>query len=111
MPQLSPGTIASELFVIDPDRDERASQLCAETLLTLVANDYAPPCDVASLRSPKRQQFALRSLALGQNFLEGKGGPSSGGATPTTRMARIWRRDAISRAPRTWRWPGRRWRG
>ncbi|WP_273733050.1 hypothetical protein [Mycolicibacterium septicum] len=70
-PQLTPGAIASELFCIDPDRDERASQLCAETLLTLVANDYRP-CPAESLKSPKKQRFAIRSLALGTNFLAGR---------------------------------------
>jgi hypothetical protein len=68
--RLTPGEVARELFGIDPDRDERASQLCAETLLTLVQNGYAVPDDAENLRSPKRRQFALRSLALGENFLD-----------------------------------------
>ncbi len=67
---LTPGSIAKELFGIDPDRDERASQLCAETLLTLAQNDYCAPDQLEQLITPKREQFALRSLALGTNFLE-----------------------------------------
>lgn len=77
-PQLTPGAIASELFCIDPDRDERAPQLCAETLLTLVANNYSP-CPAESLRTPKKQQFAIRSLALGTNFLAGRYEGHAGG--------------------------------
>ena len=42
-PRLTPGAIAEELFCLDPDRDERAPQLCAETLLTLVQNGYRAP--------------------------------------------------------------------
>ena len=69
--QLTPGAISSYLFGIDPDRDEQAPQICAETLLTLSANNYSP-CPVAEFRSPKRQRFALRSLATGTNFLGGR---------------------------------------
>lgn len=76
--QLTPGAIASELFCIDPDRDERAPQLCAETLLTLVANEYST-CAADSLKSPKRQRFAVRSLALGTNFLAGRYDGHAGG--------------------------------
>lgn len=68
--RLAPRQVASALFGIDPDRDERASQLCAETLLTLVQNNYGAP-DPDDLVSPKRQLFAIRSLALGHNFLFG----------------------------------------
>jgi hypothetical protein len=68
--RLTPGSIAKELFGIDPDRDERASQLCVETLLTLAQNHYRAPDDVEQLITPKRERFALRSLALGTNFLE-----------------------------------------
>lgn len=68
--RLAPGAIAKDLFGIDPDRDERASQLCAETLLTLAQNGYRAPPEGAELRSPKRERFALRSLALSANFLE-----------------------------------------
>src|SRR5262249_10635333 len=50
------------------DRDQRASAVCAETLLTLVANDYKAPAG-SQIVSPKRQRFAIRSLALGENFL------------------------------------------
>ena len=68
--RLTPGAVAKELFGIDPDRDERASQLCAETLLTLAQNGYQAPAAGEELRSPKRDQFAVRSLALGANFLD-----------------------------------------
>ena len=68
--RLTPGAVAKELFGIDPDRDERASQLCAETLLTLAQNGYRAPTDGEELRSPKRDQFAVRSLALRTNFLD-----------------------------------------
>ena len=68
--RLSPAEIARHLLVISPDRDERASQLCAETLLTLfTANDYTAPRE-GKLRSPKKRQFALRSLVVGTNFLD-----------------------------------------
>lgn len=67
--RLSPGPIAEELFGLAPDRDERAPQLCAETLLTLVQNNYAAPSVPEKLCTPKRQMFAVRSLALGVNFL------------------------------------------
>lgn len=68
--RLTPGRVAKSLFVLDPDRDERASQLCMEALLTLAQNGFAAPQQPAMLRSPKRRRFALRSLALGQNFLD-----------------------------------------
>lgn len=70
--RLSPGSIARQLFCLAPDRDERAPYLCAETLLTLVQNGYAAPAHVDELRSPKRQLFAVRSLAVGVNFLGGR---------------------------------------
>lgn len=70
--RLSPGPIAEYLFCLAPDRDERAPQLCAEMLLTLCQNDYRAPGSVDDLRSPKRQRFAVRSLALGENFLGGR---------------------------------------
>ena len=70
-PRLTPGAIAEELFCLDPDRDERAPQLCAETLLTLVQNGYRAP-EAGQLVTPKRQLFALRSLAMGENFLGGR---------------------------------------
>jgi len=71
--RLAPGQIAEELFCLDPDRDERAAQLCAETLLTLAQNHYQAPAELGGLQSPKRQRFAVRSLALGENFLGGRG--------------------------------------
>jgi hypothetical protein len=82
--RLAPGQVAKALFTLDPDRDERAPQLCAETLLTLTQNAYAAPADPGELRSPKRQRFAVRSLALGQNFLGGQdqGRAGDDGTTP-----------------------------
>ncbi|MET8832786.1 hypothetical protein ABZV78_02555 [Micromonospora sp. NPDC004540] len=71
---LTPGRVAQVLFGLDPDRDERAPQLCAETLLTLAQNRYRAPASSDELRSPKRQRFALRSLALATNFLAGREG-------------------------------------
>lgn len=70
--RLAPGQIAKALFTLDPDRDERAPQLCAETLLMLANNGYAAPSEENALRSPKTQRFAARSLALGVNFLGGR---------------------------------------
>lgn len=70
--RLAPGRIAQSLFGIDPDRDERAPQLCAETLLVLSENGYRAPANPKDLRSPKRQRFAVRSLALAENFLGGR---------------------------------------
>src|SRR5271165_462786 len=67
--RLSPAELARHLLVISPDRDERASQLCAETLLTLTSNDYTLP-KAGKFRSPKKRQFALRSLVTGTNFFE-----------------------------------------
>jgi hypothetical protein len=69
--QLTPGAIAKSLFCLDPDRDERAPQLCAETLLTLAANDYRAP-SAEELKTPKRHRFAIRTLAIGTNFLGGR---------------------------------------
>ncbi len=70
-PRLTPGAIAADLFCLIPDRDERAPQLCAETLLTLGSTDRLRP-RLGRLITPKRQLFALRSLALGENFLGGR---------------------------------------
>ena len=70
--RLAPGQIAEELFCLDPDRDERAPQLCAETLLTLTQNGYKAPVAADRIRSPKIQRFAVRSLALEENFLSGR---------------------------------------
>ena len=67
--RLDPGEIATRLMLLRPDRDQRASQICAETLLTLVSNRYQAP-DAEPL-SPKVQRFGLRSLVFGQNFLQG----------------------------------------
>jgi hypothetical protein len=76
--RLAPVNIADRLFGIPPDRDEKASQLCAEALLTLVQNRYAAPETPDGLVTPKRGRWALRSLALSENFLaerdEGRAG-------------------------------------
>lgn len=74
--RLTPNAIAKRLFAIDPDRDERASQLCVEALSTVAANGYSPP---ERLSSPKLRRFALRSLVLGRNFLAGHTDPLAGG--------------------------------
>jgi hypothetical protein len=66
--RLTPEQVATDLFTILIDRDQRASAVCAETLLTLVANEYKAPAG-SQIVSPKRQRFAIRSLALGENFL------------------------------------------
>lgn len=89
--RLSPGAIAEELFCLAPDRDERAPQLCAETLLTLAQNDYSQPSSAENLRTPKRQRFALRSLALGENFLGGrqKGRAGDDATTPEEYGAKL----------------------
>jgi len=80
--RLTPGKIAEDLFCLDPDRDERASQLCAETLLTLVHNNYQSLPKSSELRSPKLQRFAVRSLALAENFLGGRKDGRAGDTTP-----------------------------
>ena len=69
--RLSPGAVAEKLFAIDPDRDERASQICAEVLLTLLSNQFVAPGPLGP-SSPKTKRFALRSLVLGRNFLAGQ---------------------------------------
>lgn len=74
--RLAPKAIATALFGIDPDRDERASQLCAETLLTLTALEFAPSDQLQ--RSPKQRRFALRSLVFGVNFLSDQTEPLPG---------------------------------
>ena len=58
--RLAPGQIAEELFCLDPDRDERAPQLCAETLLTLVQNGYKAPATPISCeaRSASDSRYA-----------------------------------------------------
>src|SRR3954469_23281697 len=79
MPErLAPGRVATRLFGLAPDRDERAPQLCQEALLTLALNGYEEAGGPGLGRPPKRERFALRSLALGHNFLatraEGRAG-------------------------------------
>jgi hypothetical protein len=69
--QLTPGAIAEQLFGLAPDRDERAPQLCQEALLTLALNGYEEAAREQLAFAPKRERFALRSLALGENFLAG----------------------------------------
>ncbi|MBY6682321.1 hypothetical protein HQ312_14785 [Rhodococcus sp. BP-316] len=83
MYRLSPGPIADALFCLAPDRDERASQICSEMLLTLVQNDYNFSTGADDLSSPKRQLFAIRSLALGENFLGGRTDSHAGDAETT----------------------------
>ena len=69
MPErLSPGQIATRLFGLAPDRDERAPQLCQEALLTLAMNGYEDAGGEELRRSPKRERFGLRSLALGEQL-------------------------------------------
>ena len=68
---LDPGAIAAKLMLVRPDRDQRASQVCVEFLLTLIANSYSAPSNDDALKSPKVRRFALRSLVFGRNFLEG----------------------------------------
>jgi hypothetical protein len=96
-PNLTPKAIAEALFVLDPDRDERAPQLCAETLLTLVQNDYVAPEDPSDLRSPKRQMFAVRSLALAENFLGGQdiGRASDDETTPEDYGAKLAKSEQV----------------
>ncbi|MBA8964951.1 hypothetical protein JOJ86_006229 [Rhodococcus percolatus] len=95
--RLSPGPIAEELFCLAPDRDERAPQLCAETLLTLVQNEYKAPNDVGELKTPKRQRFAIRSLALRENFLGARTTGCAGDdeTTPEAYGAQLMRGDQI----------------
>ena len=69
--RLSPGQIATRLFGLAPDRDERAPQLCQEALLTLALNGYERATSDELRRPPKRERFALRSLSLSTNFLAG----------------------------------------
>ena len=78
--QLSPNGVATALFGVAPDRDEKSPQLAMETYLTLWANDYARPSDGVP-RTPKRRNTALRSLALGTNFAEGMEEPAPNGQT------------------------------
>jgi hypothetical protein len=89
--RLIPGAVAEDLFCLAPDRDERAPQLCAELLLTLVQNGYKAPAAAGDLRSPKRQLFAVRSLALGENFLGGRteGRVGDAGTSPEEYGARL----------------------
>ena len=70
--RLSPGQIATRLFGLAPDRDERAPQLCQEALLTLALNGYEQASGDELRHPPKRERFGLRSLALGHNFLAGR---------------------------------------
>jgi hypothetical protein len=75
--RLAPASVSRRLFVVAPDRDERASHLTMETLLTLWANDYKAPAAPDELAPPKRRNGAIRSLAVRENFLEGLGQPVS----------------------------------
>ncbi|MDP9388134.1 MAG: hypothetical protein M3Q48_09555 [Actinomycetota bacterium] len=93
--RLTPVAVAERLFAIPPDRDERASQLCSETLLTLAENGYAAPA--GDPRSPKRQRFAVRSLALSLNFLEDRAAGRAGRSdlTPQAYGALLARGDEV----------------
>lgn len=82
-PLLGPNRIIEELFALGIDRDETASQLCVETLLTLSTNEWHPPADEKLLVSPKVERFAIRSLAVGVNFLAGQGDGLVAGGTAT----------------------------
>lgn len=72
MPESSvaPREVAEKLFGFRLDRDTRSPQLAMEAFLTLSANGYADR-DQASLRTPKRGNLSLRSLAIGANFHSG----------------------------------------
>jgi hypothetical protein len=74
---LAPAQVSRQIFVVAPDRDERASHLAMETLLTLWANGYSAPPSPELLVPPKRRNGAIRSLAVRQNFLEGITDPAS----------------------------------
>jgi serine/threonine protein kinase len=76
--RLAPAQVSRRLFVVAPDRDERSPQLAMETLLTLRANDFKPLAG-EPLAGPKRRNGALRSLAIGENFLEGIDAPAAPG--------------------------------
>ncbi len=60
--RLAPGEIAEELFCLDPDRDERAPQLCAETLLTLVQNGYRAPASPQELKRSNSQDLWMKII-------------------------------------------------
>jgi hypothetical protein len=64
---VAPREVAEKLFGFRLDRDTRSPQLAMEAFLTLAANGYADR-DEASLRTPKRGNLSLRSLAIGANF-------------------------------------------
>jgi len=67
---LNPGEVSTGVFGVTPDRDVKASQLCTETFLTLVANQFESDGSIHA--SPKIKKFALRSLVLEVNFLKGQ---------------------------------------
>jgi hypothetical protein len=75
---LAPREVAGELFGFRLDRDTRSPQLAMEAFLTLAANGYAD-CDENSLRTPKRGNLSLRSLAIGTNFHAGSDSMMSNG--------------------------------
>ena len=84
--RLSPGQVATRLFGLAPDRDERAPQLCQEALLTLALNDYEQAAGEQLRKAPKRERFALRSLALGTNFLAGRAEGRAGDPDTTPQL-------------------------
>jgi hypothetical protein len=84
--RLSPGQVATRLFGLAPDRDERAPQLCQEALLTLALNNYDEAAGEELRKPPKRERFALRSLALGTNFLAGRAQGRAGDRDTTPQL-------------------------
>jgi hypothetical protein len=64
---IAPRDVAEELFGFRLDRDTRSPQLAMETFLTLAANGYADQSEEV-LKTPKRGNLSLRSLAVGANF-------------------------------------------
>ena len=68
--RLAVGNVATALWPLYPDRDQKASPLCTESLLALLGNADRGADD--ELVSPKVSNFAVRSLIFGENFLHGK---------------------------------------
>ncbi len=68
--RLTVGNVATALWPLYPDRDQKASPLCTESLLALLGNTDRGAGD--ELVSPKVSNFAVRSLIFGENFLDGQ---------------------------------------
>lgn len=64
---VAPRDVAEKLFGFRLDRDTRSPQLAMEAFLTLAVNSYRDQT-VESLKTPKRGNLSLRSLAIGENF-------------------------------------------